>query len=122
MSGRKGRDWEEDKFEELPFTATTDNQSKHPHRGVDNTASAVRTQAAEGTLQTKIDENSSTEDVYYVGKARPGLASSSAGWQIKRITITDTGSPSKLSVDVEFADGNPDFDNIYDNRESLSYS
>lgn len=50
----------------------------------------------------------------YVGKAVPGSATSSAVWQIKRIKDT--------TDDKDWADGNFVYDNIWDNRTSLSYS
>jgi len=50
----------------------------------------------------------------YVGYAEPGTATSSASWHIQRINAT-TG-------DTLFADGNTIYDNVWDNRTSLSYS
>lgn len=52
----------------------------------------------------------------YVGEAAPGALTSAASWRIKR--ITETGP----DLVIEFADGNSDFDNIWDNRLALSYS
>lgn len=63
---------------------------------------------------TLLDE--STSLVTYVGKADPGTATSSAGWQITRLV-----SSSTLLI-TTYADGNSSFDNIWDNRASLSYS
>lgn len=54
----------------------------------------------------------------YVGYAVPGTATSSASWKIKR--IVSSGTPTDYSA--RFADGNTNFDNIWDNRASLSYS
>lgn len=51
----------------------------------------------------------------YVGIALPGSDESSAVWQIKLINET-------IGLVVTFADGNANFDNIWDNRESLIYS
>ncbi len=50
----------------------------------------------------------------YVGKAAMGSATSSAVWQIQRITQADTT--------VIWADGDAAFNNVWDNRASLSYS
>lgn len=58
-----------------------------------------------------------SDTVAYVGKAVAGTAGSSALWQIKKLTLGSDGD-----VTVEFADGNADFDNIWDNRISLIYS
>jgi len=55
--------------------------------------------------------------VTYIGKAEPGSTTSVAVWQIKR--IDETGSPELV---VKWADGDRNYDNIWDNRESLDYS
>jgi hypothetical protein len=52
----------------------------------------------------------------YIGEAQPGTATSAASWRISRTVFTGDDS-TKL-----FADGNSNFDNIWDNRASLSYS
>lgn len=54
--------------------------------------------------------------VAYAGAAEPGSATSAASWQIQRLTFSGN------DVVVEFADGDADFDNVWDNRASLSYS
>lgn len=64
---------------------------------------------------TRYDPVSST--IAYVGKAKPGVQTSVTTWQIKRLTFTSAGA-----VTVEFADGDVFFDNVWDNRASLSYS
>ena len=62
---------------------------------------------------TRIDEATST--VTYIGKATPGTATSVSLWQIQKIDTT-TGTV------ITWADGNGDFDNVWDNRTSLTYS
>jgi len=62
---------------------------------------------------TRIDEASAT--VTYVGKASPGTATSAASWLIQKIDTT-TGTV------ITWADGDGDFDNVWDNRAGLSYS
>ena len=55
-------------------------------------------------------------DVYtYYGEAVPGSQTSTASWRIRREYV-DSG----VEI-VEFADGNSNFDNIWDNRASLDY-
>lgn len=61
-----------------------------------------------------IDQASST--VTYIGSAIPNSSVSSAVWQIKRITTSGT-----LTL-IEYANGNLNFNNIWNNRASLSYS
>ncbi len=53
----------------------------------------------------------------YVGLAIPGSAGSGSVWQIRKYTYS-----GNYLVKVEFADGNNQFDNIWNNRTSLSYS
>lgn len=65
---------------------------------------AVRVDVASGT-------------VTYVGKAAPGLGTSASEWQILRLTSDISGN-----LTVEWADGNAEFDNVWDNRASLSYA
>ena len=77
----------------------------------------------DGTAYTKIQEvphaiqvdDYSTTDVTYVGYAPPGTATSIAKWRIQKIDET-TGTV------VSWADGDTLYDNIWDNRVSLSYS
>lgn len=64
-------------------------------------------------FKTEVDSASST--VTYIGYASPGSAKSSAIWKVKKI---DTSS----GVEITYADGNGNFDNVWDNRASLSYS
>lgn len=64
-------------------------------------------------MKTAVDEASAT--VTYVGEAAPGSATSGALWRIKRITISGTETL------VEWADGNGNFDNVWNNRASLTY-
>lgn len=79
--------------------------------------------ATETTLQAVLD--GLTPQVYslrydegatytYIGEATAGTATSAASWRIKRLTNADNT--------IIWADGNTNFDNIYDNRASLSYS
>lgn len=54
--------------------------------------------------------------VMYVGTAAPGSALSGAVWRIKRITTTGD------DLAIEWADGDTSFNNVWNNRLSLSYS
>lgn len=66
------------------------------------------------TFATRTDDVGS--GITYVGKAVVGSVTSDSVWQISRITETDG------DLVVQYADGNASFDNIWDNRASLSYS
>lgn len=59
-----------------------------------------------------IDDSGSTYT--YFGFAAPGSATSAARWKIKRLT--------QATNVFQLADGNDQYDNIWDNRASLSYS
>lgn len=61
-----------------------------------------------------VDEASAT--VTYVGETKPGTSSASALWRIRKITESGT------ITTVAFADGDDQFDNVWDDRASLSYS
>lgn len=54
-------------------------------------------------------------NVYYIGEAAPGSATSGAVWRVRKL---DKSS----GVDLKWADGNANFDNVWDNYSSLSYS
>ena len=64
-------------------------------------------------MATKIDEASAT--VTYVGKALLGSASSAAVWQIQKITVAST------VTSITWADSDADFNNVWDDRASLTY-
>jgi len=68
----------------------------------------------EQSLKTLVDEAGS--GITYIGYAPPGTQSSAAYWQIKRMTEVGT------EIIIEWADGNDNFDNIWNNRASLVYS
>lgn len=53
----------------------------------------------------------------YVGDAPVGSAESDPIWRIYRLTNVGTASITK-----EWADGDSNFDNVWTNRASLSYS
>lgn len=65
-------------------------------------------------LQTKIDLSPAT--AVYIGKAQVGEEVTATAWQLKKITLLAT------SVDIQWADGDSDFDNVYADRASDSYS
>ena len=63
-------------------------------------------------LTVRLDEATAT--LSYYGRADAGALTGAAVWQIKRI---DTSA----GVVIDWADGNTDFDNVWDNRAALSY-
>ncbi len=65
---------------------------------------------------TKVIDLANESTKIYIGWATIGTATSAAFWKIKKITIASS------VYTIEWADGNLAFDNVYDNRDSLSYS
>ncbi len=69
---------------------------------------------SESTAQVeKIDDNANGN--VYLGYAVPGSLSSDAVWKIQRISV------SGVVTTLEWADGNTSFDNVWDDRTSLTY-
>jgi len=68
-------------------------------------------------LATLIDFAGGSPEIIYTGKAQPGTLTSVASWRISRTTIQ-----ADDDVQVEWADGDDAYDNIWDNRAALSYS
>lgn len=71
-------------------------------------------ETTETTYDVLIATDSVDSNIQYIGKALPGSATSAAVWQIKEV---DESSGTQFRL----ADGDSSFDNIWDNRESLSY-
>jgi hypothetical protein len=69
---------------------------------------------AVATYTTRLDEPSAT--ITYVGKAVAGTSAGAASWQISRLTVSGT------ELIMEYADGDMLYNNIWNNRASLSYS
>lgn len=67
------------------------------------------------TIRT--DTDGATPETIYRGFALPGTLTNAPSWRMQRITIQADGD-----VSIVFADGNDNYDNIWDNRASLSYS
>jgi hypothetical protein len=57
-------------------------------------------------------------NLIYLGRAISGSSKASAVWQIRKFTY-DVGNNL---TDSALADGNDKYDNVWDNRASLSYS
>ena len=68
-------------------------------------------------LTTRTDTDGASPETIYKGTANPGAATSLAVWRCEEITIAADGD-----VTILYADGNDNFDNIWDNRAALSYS
>lgn len=64
-------------------------------------------------VSLELDVASST--VTYVGEAAPGSSAAAAAWRIRK--LTKTGG----NLSIKWADGDALFDNVWDDRASLSY-
>jgi hypothetical protein len=67
-----------------------------------------------GNYALRVDDTT-TANVTYIGVAQIGTATSTASWQIKKI---DQSSGTAMT----WADADDEYDNVWDNRASLSYS
>jgi len=65
--------------------------------------------------EAKIIDTTTTADTVYIGVAEISSETSAAVWKIKKL---DTSS----GVVITWADGNANYDNIFDNIDSLDYS
>lgn len=68
-----------------------------------------------GTTQYALRLDDAGSGVTYVGEAVVGTATSAASWRIKRIT------EASGDLTIEWADSDSNFDNVWDNRASLTY-
>jgi hypothetical protein len=59
----------------------------------------------------------SDNKIEFIGTAEPGSSKGDAVWKISKMTYDGDNL-----IDIQFADGDLAYDNIWDNRESLSYS
>ena len=66
--------------------------------------------------EKKINLDTVSSTLFYVGYAAMNISESDAFWKIKRVQTTGT------VLKVEWADGNEGYDNVWANRASLSYS
>ncbi|TXH08947.1 MAG: hypothetical protein E6R04_09640 [Spirochaetes bacterium] len=69
-----------------------------------------------GTLDEAKRVDNVGDAVWYHGWAAIGTATSAASWKICKVTLTGDDAATT------WADGNADYDNVWDNRASLSYS
>jgi len=67
------------------------------------------------TIALDYDAN---DNIIYKGEANAGSAKSAAAWKISKYSYDVDGN----LTDIQWADGNLQEDNVWDNRASLSYS
>jgi len=66
---------------------------------------------------TRYDQDATTPTLAYLGRAVVGSATSAAVWQIQYLAFGVDGD-----VEVTWADGSDAFNQIWDDRASLTYS
>jgi hypothetical protein len=66
-------------------------------------------------VEEKTIIDASVTDIVYIGKSKQGGDTSLAVWQIKKL-LTSGGI-----TNIFYADSNDSYDNIWDNRASLTY-
>jgi len=59
----------------------------------------------------------SSGDLEYIGKADPGTATDEVGWFIQKVSYDGSGNVTGTLN----ANGQPDFDKVWDDRESYTY-
>jgi len=94
--------------------ARTWNRLQDEYDKFNTIGGVTATNITEPALAQIVDDYS-TADTIYVCEAKVGSLSSSPVWRIKKIVSTQ-------GAVTTWADGNADFDNIADNRTSLTYS
>ena len=57
-------------------------------------------------------------DPIYIGMAPTGQSKASAVWQIRKLSYDGSGN----ITDIQFANGSRNFDQVWNDRASLSYS
>lgn len=66
-------------------------------------------------INMRVSTDTSDSNVQYIGRAAPGVATSEAAWQIRKVDETS-------GTVITHADGDALFNNVWENREALSYS
>lgn len=82
--------------------------------GSDGQGNLLRQLTLGHPIAMRVDEPSST--VTYIGKANVATSNASATWQIFKITVSGT------VTSFTWADGDSNYDNVWNDRASLSYS
>lgn len=104
----------------LPTTAETREYYNFRDNGDGTTARHVYISGTGVSLGASVDYTKRVdfvgETLIYKGFAAVGSSESASVWKIIRVTLSGD------DVTEEYADGNSNFDNAWDNRLSLSYS
>lgn len=86
--------------------------------GLDTRITALETEVYMGTsLALRYDQDADPPTYAYLGQAQPGTSTAAASWRIQKLVFNAGGD-----VTCTWADGNANFDNVWDNRASLTYT
>ncbi len=106
---------------ELGTYELSDNTSKQQLKGVSGTREGNKNyidfNGIGPAYAERLDNSAPNSLPLYHGWAAPASATSSAVWRIKKFTYVS----NRLTL-TEWADGNGEFDNVWNDRASLSYS
>lgn len=98
---------------QIVYAPNDQTEATRLHPATEETLQAVL--AASGGSTAELTKIRTSGNYVYIAKAALGSSSASAVWQIKRLDTTDT-------LDITWADGNANYDNVFNNYASLSYS
>lgn len=93
----------------------TIDYEEHTHVGPESDPGPAAKKVIDAPTAVRVAEKSGDTNITYVGDAKVGTASSAAEWRIMEIDETS-------GTVITWADGDEKYDNIWDNRESLTYS
>lgn len=71
-----------------------------------------------GEIYTKVLDYDASNNILYSGEALPGSGKAAAVWQIKKYLY----DASSNLTDIQYANGNKNYTNVWNDRASLSYS
>ena len=102
-------------------TLLVNHETRITNNEGDIAALDVRVTALEDdlNLSTRFDDTAMGA-ILYLGEADPGTAESAASWRIQQINFTNL--PTEDDLEILWADGDNNFNNIWDDRLSLTYS
>lgn len=69
------------------------------------------------SLNLKIDYDGNSNPIY-IGIAAPGTLTSAAFWQIRKLTFDGNNNVTT----IQYANGSPLFDQVWDDRTSITYA
>lgn len=85
----------------------------------DLTSLLLEARITSGAMAMQVDDASVGVGTTYQGWAEPGTTTATGTWRIRRIVQTGAADSD---YSITFADGNRNFDNVWDNRTGLAYS